>query len=103
MKIFSKKDDTLDLINYDGVCRIAPATPGWLKILSCIRNTNQLNVASRPGKIPSSVFSHLYYNMVGTATPSVDLKSGLLNSRACVLSHCLIISVSPNLQLNSGS
>ena len=38
-----------------------------------------------------------------TAKPSVDFKSGLQNSRACVLSHCLTKEESPNLQLNSGS
>ena len=38
-----------------------------------------------------------------TAKPSVNLKSGLLDSSACVLSHCLIKAESSNLQLNSDS
>ena len=38
-----------------------------------------------------------------TAKPSVENKSGLLNNRACVLSHYLINAESPNLQLISGS
>ena len=38
-----------------------------------------------------------------TAKPSVDLKSGLLNSRACALSHRFIKEESLNLQLNYSS
>ena len=39
----------------------------------------------------------------GTAKPSVENKSGLLNNMACSLSHHLIKAESPNLQLTSGS
>ena len=38
-----------------------------------------------------------------TAKPIVDFKSGLLNSRACALSHCLNKAETPNLQLNYSS
>ena len=38
-----------------------------------------------------------------TAKPSVDFKSGLLNSRPCTLTHRLIKAESPNLQLNYSS
>ena len=42
-------------------------------------------------------------SIYGTDKASVDFKTVLLNSRTCVLSHCLIKEESPNLQLNSGS
>ena len=38
-----------------------------------------------------------------TAKSRFDFKSKIMNSRASVLSHCVIAEESPNLQLNSGS
>ena len=47
-----------------------------------------------------AIWSIRIYHLCYTAKPSVDLKSGLLNSKAFALSHRLIKAESPNLQLN---